>query len=279
MGGPPPASADLEAFLADLSGRADALRMTGARVGYSLSAGAETIGDAYVEGVTCSGARCEAAAGAVATARDLLDPAGVDPAGAGAAVDTRGGFGTVVTRGVFEETQTLPGLDLTVSVSSEVTSYGFWGDHGFAALSLGAGPVTAEIDGASFSGGFSTVQAYAAGDASGMNPSGPGGATWTGIVEASPTDPTGGFERLTGTATVTIADLSRPRVGVAIDIPGHAVGAPGWSDMPLEDGGFSSGTAGTDWIGGHFHGPGHEEAWGVFDTADHVGAFGARRTR
>ena len=78
---------------------------------------------------------------------------------------------------------------------------------------------------------------------------------------------------------MTIADLSRPRVGVAIDIPGHAVGAPGWSDMPLENGGFSSGTAGTDWIGGHFHGPRHEEAWGVFDTADHVGAFGARRTR
>ncbi len=28
---------------------------------------------------------------------------------------------------------------------------------------------------------------------------------------------------------------------------------------------------------GRFHGPGHEEAWGVFDTGAFVGAFGARR--
>ncbi len=28
---------------------------------------------------------------------------------------------------------------------------------------------------------------------------------------------------------------------------------------------------------GAFHGPGHEEAWGVFDTSDYVGVFGAKR--
>ena len=32
-----------------------------------------------------------------------------------------------------------------------------------------------------------------------------------------------------------------------------------------------------DYLGGAFHGSGHEEAWGVFDTADHVGVFGAKR--
>ena len=39
--------------------------------------------------------------------------------------------------------------------------------------------------------------------------------TWQGIAEAAST---GTFERLQGTATVTIADLSLPRVGVAIDV-------------------------------------------------------------
>ena len=70
-----------------------------------------------------------------------------------------------------------------------------------------------------------------------------------------------------GTATVTIADLSRPRVGVAIDVRGQEIGAPGWADMPLDAGSFASGTAGSDYLAGNFHGPGHEEAWGVFDTA------------
>ena len=38
-----------------------------------------------------------------------------------------------------------------------------------------------------------------------------------------------------------------------------------------------TGTAGTDWLGGNFHGPAHEEAWGAFDTAGYIGAFGAKR--
>ena len=84
------------------------------------------------------------------------------------------------------------------------------------------------------------------------------------------------FKRHAGTATVTIADLSRPRVGVAIEVPGQSIGAR-WADMPLNDGSFASGTAGRGWLAGNFHGPGHEEAWGVFDTADHLGAFGAKR--
>ena len=81
---------------------------------------------------------------------------------------------------------------------------------------------------------------------------------------------------LTAPALV-LADLSRPRVEVAIDVPGHGIGAPGWADMPLSNGGFSSGTAGTDYLGGNFHGAGHEEAWGVFETANYLGAFGAKR--
>ena len=47
--------------------------------------------------------------------------------------------------------------------------------------------------------------------------------------------------------------------------------------MQPADGGFRAGAAGTDYLEGRFHGPGHEEAWGVFDTDAYVGAFGAKR--
>ena len=279
-GGPPPSSglsdsADPRvARLGGLLERADTLRMSGLHGRWSLSAaGEDTIEDTFDEAVSCAGARCVAADGTATTVRDLLDPsANIDPATITAALGTRGGFDTVTTRGGFRTTETLPGL--SVSVSPAVTGYGFWGEHGYAALALSTGPVTAEIDGTSFSGDFSMAQGYVAGDATGSNPSGTGSATWTGIAEASPADTN---ERLMGTARVTIADLSRPRVGVAIDVPGHAVGAPGWRDMRLGNGRFTSGTAGDDYLEGAFHGPGHEEAWGVFDTADHVGVFGARR--
>ncbi len=279
-GGPPPSSGLSDssdprvARLGKLLERADTLRMSGLHARWSLSApGEETIEDTFDEAVRCTGVRCDAADGTATTVRDLLDPsANIDPDTIAAALGTRGGFDTVTTRGGFRTTETLPGL--TVSVSPAVTGYGFWGDHGYAALALSTGPVTAEIEGTSYSGDFSMAQGYVAGDATGSNPSGTGSATWTGIAEASPADTN---ERLMGTATVTIADLSRPRVGVAIEVPGHAIGAPGWRDMRLANGVFSSGTSGRDYLEGAFHGPGHEEAWGVFDTADHVGVFGARR--
>ena len=279
-GGMPPApprlsdSADPRvARLGGLLEDADALRMSSLHARYSLAAGGETIADSYVEAVSCSGARCVAADGTATAVSDLLDlGAGADLETIEAALDMRGGFDTATTSGSFEITETLP--DLTLTVSPKVTSYGFWGEYGYAALVLGAGPMAAEIDGRAFAGTFSMAQAQVAGAATGTNPTGLGGATWTGMAEASPT---GAFARLTGTVRLTIADLSQPRVGVAIDVPGHAIGAPGWADMALGNGAFSSGTAGTDHLSGAFHGPAHEEAWGVFDTADYIGAFGAKR--
>ena len=275
--GTPPGLTDSDdprvARLGALLERADALLMTGLHASWSLAGDGETITDSYAEGVTCTGARCVAADGTATTARDLLDPVS-DLAMGEASLGARGGFDTVTATGTIEVTETLP--ELTLTASPEVTSYGFWGAHGFAALALGTGSLAATIEGASFSGDFAVAQAWAAGDAAGTNPAGTGSATWRGIAEASPT---GAFERLTGTATVTIADLSQPRVGVAINVPGHAVGAPGWADMPLADGSFTAGTAGTDYLRGDFHGPAHEEAWGVFDTSGYIGAFGAKRTR
>ena len=187
---------------------------------------------------------------------------------------SRDGFDSFATRVGFELTERIPGT--TVTAGTSMLSWGFWGVHGFAALEIGKGPLTGTVDGTAMAGEFSLARAYAVGGVSGSNPKGLGSAVWRGIAEASPT---GAFERLTGTATVRIADLSRPRVGVTIDVPGHDIGAPGWADMPLADGGFSTGTAGSDWLAGNLHGPGHEEAWGVFDTSGYIGAFGARRER
>ena len=278
-GTPPPGLPDSDdprvARLGDLLERADTLLQSGYHGRYSLTAdGEDTIEGEFVDGVSCGGAICVAADGMETAVADLLDlDADVDLEAIEATLGTRGGFDTATTSGSFENTETVPGLSVTVL--PEVTSYGFWGVHGFAALALGAGALTAEIDGTAFAGDFSAAQAYVAGAATGANPEGTGSATWAGIAEASPTD---AFARLTGTATVTIADLSRPRVGVAIEVPGHTIGAPGWADMALGNGAFTSGTAGTDYLSGNFHGPAHEEAWGVFDTADYIGAFGAKRT-
>ena len=88
-----------------------------------------------------------------------------------------------------------------------------------------------------------------------------------------------GFERFPGTAQLRIADLSRPRIEVDIDLDdGSRSGVElRWTGLALSAGSFSSNRTGHR-IDGRFHGPAHEEAWGVFDTRTWVGAFGARRT-
>ena len=273
-GGPAPApTPDALIRLASVLERADTLLAASRRTEWLLSArtaGGETIRDARVEAVTCTGARCVGDDGTATALRDLTGPFSGT---ARAALGTSGGFDTAtVAEAVGDVTDRL--VDgITVTASPTVTSWGFWGEHGFAALALGAGPLTAAVDGTAFGGTFALATAYALGDAAGTNPTGTGSATWVGIAEATPT---GAFERLRGTATVTIRDLSDPRVRVAVGVPGHAIG--GWADaLPLAGGRFASGTVGSDYLAGGFHGPRHEEAWGVFDTADYLGAFGAKR--
>ena len=106
------------------------------------------------------------------------------------------------------------------------------------------------------------------------NPAGLGTATWTGIAEAASTRT---FQWRPGTASITIADLSHPRVSVDIDVPGYAIDAPAWADIPLASGRFAIGTAGSDYLEGNFHGANHGETYGVFDTGAYIGAFGAKR--
>ncbi len=72
------------------------------------------------------------------------------------------------TVGGFAVAETLP--DLTVTVSPRATSWGFWGAHGFAALTIGTGPLSVETDGTAMTGTFSLARAWAAGAAAGGNP-------------------------------------------------------------------------------------------------------------
>ncbi len=185
---------------------------------------------------------------------------------------TREGFGTAsAATGGLAGRETLSGASATVS-DAKFTRYGFWGEHGHAAVEIGTGTLSASADGQQWRGTFKAAYAWAAGEASGTNPAGTGSATWRGIAEAART---AGFERLMGRAELRIADLTRPRVDADLDLDDGA--ALEWRDMQLANGGFYKGTAGADRIEGRFHGSGHEEAWGTFDTGAYVGAFGAKR--
>ena len=256
----------------DILARADSLLFSSHHSRYSLSGGGAALHDVVVEAMACAGARCIAGDGTTVTAADLATPAEVEVMLGEATSGSRDGFDSVALRFGFEVRERDPGVTLTAVPT--MLSYGFWGAHGFAAMEIGSGPLTGTVDGTTITGKFTQARAYAVGEVSGSNPVGQGSAVWRGIAEASPT---GAFERIMGTATVRIPDLLRPRLSVAVDVPGHDIGAPGWEDMPLANGSFATGTAGSDYLAGNFHGPDHEEAWGVFDTEGYIGAFGAKR--
>lgn len=267
-GGPDPSVIKLRGTL----DRADTLLASGMHSRWTLTDGRSRLGETTVEAMTCTGARCVDSSGMATTAAELRT-AFASPGADAAQTGTRGGFDTATAVGAFEVTERVTGA--TVTARPEATGWGVWGEHGFAVLVVSAGPLTAQVGGDAFTGTFSSAAAWALGGAAGSNPAGLGSAVWRGVAEAASTAT---FERLEGTATVTIADLSQPRVGVAIDVPGHDIGAPGWANMALSDGRFATGTVGTDYLAGDFHGPSHEEAWGVFDNGAYVGAFGAKRT-
>ena len=80
-------------------------------------------------------------------------------------------------------TETFAGASATVGEVS-FTRHGFWGVHGYAAVETGAGALTAEEGGLTWSGRFRAAHAWAGGEPAGTNPAGAGSATWRGIAEA-----------------------------------------------------------------------------------------------
>ena len=255
--------------LAGIAGRVDTVVFPSLHLAYSLSGGGATLEDSVVEHFTCGGTRCVGDEGTTITERELIDPdTGVSLTGA--TLGTRGGFDTVTA--TSESDLSIPNVNITAFPS--VFTYGLWGQHGWAAVEIGDGPMAGRIRGVPVSGNIRWAGAHALGDATRTTPTGTGSATWTGIAEAASTNT---FRRHQGTVTVTIADLSTPRIGVDIVIGGSSIGSSAWSDMEPVHGGFGAGTAGTDRVQGNFYGPNHTETYGIFDTDAYVGAFGAKR--
>lgn len=256
----------------------DTLLVPGNHVHYTITVQGQTVSERLVERLSCSGRRCVAEDGTQTTVTDLIDfeEPFADIGSTEVVLGSRSGFDTIASTGNLDFEISADAADVSLSTDFTVKSYGFWGEHGFAAVQLLAAPLSGRVEGTPYDGKASYAAAFAVGDAAGTNPAGMGSATWKGIAEAASTRT---FERRHGTATVTIAELSRPRVSVGIDVPGYPIDAPAWTDIPLAGGRFASGTAGREYVEGNFHGPGHGETYGVFDTGAYIGVFGAKRDR
>ena len=274
--------------------QADTVLIPGVYASGTITAQGITESFAVFEPISCSPIQCVTL---VDISEDLVGSvSGTDPAKgedtAEAVATTRNvtlashsGFDVGETSETLNLTRAVsvaPGFSLT-RVDAEMTTYGLWGEYGWAGVMVMAGRMAGSIEGEGpFSTDLEAIMALAAGSASGTNPAGLGRATWEGVAEAIDTST---FERRQGTATVTIPELSEPLVGVDINVPGYAIGSPDWAAMPLYDGRFAFGVDGRfvpggrsgTFLEGNFHGPEHSEVYGVFDTGDYTGAFGARR--
>ncbi len=149
--------------------------------------------------------------------------------------------------------------------------YGGWLDYQVFTVAVGKESDPAE--GIEFEAAF----AMSLGDATGTVPIS-GSATWKGAVVGTDM---ARKELIEGRAEITIDDFSAPKVDAAFtQIVGLDDGAPrenmNWNDIPVTGLGFKAGAAG-DSIEGRFYGPQHEEVGGIFERAETLGAFGAKR--
>ena len=250
--------------------RADTILVPSLRARYSITAEGQSASDSDFETFRCSGAGCSGSQGTDVEIVDLRDHyAGLELTEV--SLGSRAGFDTATTRGRLDPSF-FPGIALTRTLAG--FEHAFWGRWGVGAVEIIDGPFSGRAEGISFRGDLRAASSSAIGDATGTDPTGLGSATWTGVAEAASTRL---FERRQGSVTVVIHDLSRPRVGVAIDIAGTRIDPPDRHDMPLVRGRYGTGRAGRDFIRGDFYGPQHQETYGVFDTGAWVGAFGAKR--
>ena len=255
-----------------LAEQATAIIMPGIYAEYDVSVGGVREADSLYDPISCNGTRCTGQFGEVyiRTGQELFDADDPDINVNEVILGSRAGFDTGIVTTSLE--WNIPGITITSLPSA--TSFGIWGDYGFAVVEALDGPFSGRGNGQTASGTLSMAVAYAAGIPTGTNPAGVGSARWSGVATAASLST---FERREGTATLTIADLSVPSISADIDVPGYAIGSSFWNDMPLEGGLFEAGLRGADYIGGGFGGPQHEEVYGAFDTGTYIGAFGAKR--
>ena len=195
------------------------------------------------------------AASIMRPSRETLDIAEVTRAELG----RRAGMNTSVLEGTLHS----PGTD---------ASYGIWGEHGFASAHFSARQLSeTRVHHVTF--------AAVVGQPTGSNPSGLGSATWSGPAEAIHF---GNDQRLSGTATVAMADLSMPAVDVDVVIDGNSIGSSAWDNISLSNGRFEAGELGSEtYVEGNFYGPqasGHGLAAHMTQCPGGGAAPSARRT-
>ncbi len=214
----------------------------------------------------CSGARCtvtEPQSGAVDTIELVNTPL---RHGAATAIGAKHGI-TLVS-----ESSGHTGADLA--------SLGAWMEHStFAILSESQTGEEGTVD---------VRYGIALGDLAGFPPGPiPGTATWSGIMVGTPVSGDARGERLVGDAVLTY-QFPAEGSGHTLDAAfggvknidrgtAHTVETVLFENVAVSpDGTFARGTSGAR-IQGGFYGPGHAEAAGIFEQADIVGAFGAKR--
>ena len=255
--------------------RADTFLVPGVYLEFAATAGGRDTRTRFAFHGTCSGTACSlrdgTASGTITHAdsmtEDVVTTNDIKPTKL--EVGRRFGFDTLAVEGRDRTSEKFS--NETVTAAATAKSWGVWGKHGYAAVEIISGSLSG---GGSFSVGMKGAWAHVFGDRNPTNPEGVGGATWQGPAEAASTRT---FVRYEGKATLTIPNLAQPRIGAEIDVAGNDISELAWKDMPLSQGSFTAGTAGRDYLAGNFHGPQHEEAYGVFDTGAYVGAFGATR--
>ena len=257
------------------------LLLPSVHVRYKLSGRGFFESDSFVQEARCSTTYCRGDLGEEWTIDDLLDPSHEGFLKT-LSLDAVGSFDTATSRSMYRDPNKLRGVAITDF--PEGTNYGLWGDYGYAAAVLRAGPVSGrleivsvegDIEHSPIEGEYAVVTAFAFGDTTEANPSGIGSATWRGIAEATSIST---LERVQGSAEISVPNLSSPRVRLEVVILNESIGSGKWSEVMLLQGHYQAGRVGDDFVSGSFFGPRHDETYGVFDTRDYVGAFGAKRT-
>ena len=261
--------------VATIAQHADSLLIPSQQVDVTIRAQGQSDTQRISERFRCAGVRCE---GTETGAFVDLDGVGdIVAVPRNVQLGSRAGFDTTSysvdsLEAIGDLVNAFPGLRIDRLPSA--TTWGFWGEYGFGAVSAFRGGFSGRFDGVAFSGSMSGATALALGETSGTNPAGAGSATWEGVAEATSLR---SYTRQQGTASVSIADLANPRVSVDIRLSGRSIGSAAWDGMALFRGEYGAGSVGRDFLKGKLHGPGHEETYGVFDTGTWVGAFGAKR--
>ena len=165
------------------------------------------------------------------------------------------------------------GVTLMSWSDSDYTAYGAWMKHGGFAVGTESFAVEdVRID---------IRYGLAGGDLTGARPT--GSATWLGLMVGTPATGNARGDRLQGIAALNY-DMDAGGLDVGFSSiknvdrgADHSTPVVRFNDLTIaSDGTFQAGATGNR-IQGGFYGPEHVEAAGVFEQANIVGAFGAKR--